>query len=168
MMPIVDIFADIVANVRADYDPTNNEIPYYMHGHPLEIATIISEKDASNTHKFKKYPVICLYQDFDENWAGSSVECRNLNIAIITETKVEYEASERYQDTFKNELYPIFDLLKKHIERSKYLNMYVGDITFTKTDRLFWGRNEQSVINDFIDAIEISKLNLIFSNQCQI
>ena len=47
MMPIVDIFADIVAEVRKAYDPANLEQPYYMHGHPVEIATILSEKDAS-------------------------------------------------------------------------------------------------------------------------
>ena len=168
MMPIVDIFADIVAEVRKAYDPTSLEQPYYMHGHPVEIATILSEKDASNIYKFKKYPVICLFQDFDEDWSHSSVECKGLNIAIITETKAEYEAAERYQDTFKNELYPLFNLLLQKIKSSKHLNMTADQITFVKTDRLYWGRNEQLIINDFIDAIEISRLNLIFSNQCQI
>ena len=168
MMPIVDIFADIVAEVRRAYDPANLEFPLYMHGTTEEIALILSEKSASSTHRSKKYPAICLIQDFDEDWSHSSIDCKRLNIAIITETKAEYEAAERYQDTFKNELYPLFNLLLQKIKSSKHLNMNSDQITFTKTDKVYWGRNKQLIMNDFIDGIEISRLILIFSNQCQI
>ena len=168
MITVVDIFADIVAEVQKVYDPAELEKPYFMHGHPVEIATILSEKDVSSVYKFKKYPAICLFQDFDENWSADSVECPSLNIAIITDTKAEFEASERYQSTFKDELYPIFNIFIEKIKSSKHLDVRRDQITFVKTDRLFWGRNNQGVMNDFIDAIEISKLKLIFSNQCQL
>ena len=168
MITVVDIFADIVTEVQNVYDPAGLEKPYFMHGHPVEIATILSEKDASSVYKFKKYPAICLFQDFDENWSADSIECNALNIAIITDTKSEFEASERYRSTFKDELYPIFNILIEKIKSSKHLNMHRDQITFVKTDRLYWGRNNQAVMNDFIDAIEISKLKLIFSNQCQL
>ena len=168
MITVVDIFADIVTEVQKVYDQDGLEKPYFMHGHPVEIATILSEKDASDVYRYKKYPAICLFQDFDENWSADSIECNALNIAIITDTKAEFEASERYQNTFKDELYPIFNILIDKIKSSKHLNMHRDQITFVKTDRLFWGRNNQAIMNDFIDAIEISRLSLIFSNQCQL
>ena len=168
MITVVDIFADIVTEVQKVYDPAGLEKPYFMHGHPVEIATILSEKDASDVYRYKKYPAICLFQDFDENWSADSVECPSLNIVIITDTKAEFEASERYQSTFKDELYPIFSILIEKIKSSKHLDMHRDQITFIKTDRLFWGRNNQAIMNDFIDAIEISRLSLIFSNQCQL
>ena len=55
MITVVDIFSDIVSEVQKVYDPAGFEKPYYMHGHPVEIATILSEKDASSVYKFKKY-----------------------------------------------------------------------------------------------------------------
>ena len=48
MITVVDIFADIVTEVQKVYDPAGLEKPYFMHGHPVEIATILSEKDASS------------------------------------------------------------------------------------------------------------------------
>ena len=124
MITVVDIFADIVTEVQKVYDPAGLEKPYFMHGHPVEIATILSEKDASDVYRYKKYPAICLFQDFDENWSADSIECPSLNIVIITDTKAEFEASERYQNTFKDELYPIFSILIDKIKSSKHLDMY--------------------------------------------
>ena len=168
MITVVDIFADIVTEVQKVYDPAELEKPYFMHWHPVEIATILSEKNLNDEDKHKKYPAICLFQDFDENWSADSIECPSLNIAIITETKAHFEASERYQSNFKDELYPIFNILVDKIKSSKHLDMHRDQIIFVKTDRLFWGRNNQAIMNDFIDAIEISKLKLIFSNECQL
>jgi hypothetical protein len=165
MKPIVTIFEEIVANVRAKYDLVNDEKPYYMHGHPVEIANILSQKDGNSEHKYKKYPAICLMQDFEEEHTAGQVSA-NLNIVIFTETKQDYEASERYNDTFKNELIPLFDLLISEIIKSKYLDLLPNNISFRKTDRLFWGRSNSSIMNDFIDAIEIENLNLTFHKFC--
>jgi len=165
MKTIVSIFDEIVANVRAKYDKDNNEKPYYMHGHPIEIANILSQKETSSSHKYKKYPVICLLQDFDEEHDGQRVSA-SLNLVIITESKQDYEAGERYNDTFKNTLIPIYGLLMAEIIRSKHMDLLPRNIKWTKTDRLFWGRNDESVVNDFIDAIEIQNLNLTFHKFC--
>ena len=51
MITVVDIFADIVTEVQKVYDPAGLEKPYFMHGHPVEIATILSEKDASDVYR---------------------------------------------------------------------------------------------------------------------
>lgn len=172
MKPIPEIISDIVANVREEYDTAENEKPYFLHGHPLEIVQILSKKTSSRNFKFKKYPLIALFQDFNESISGD-IRTASLNIVICTNTKNDYEASERYQDTFLNELYPIFDLFMKHFKRSPYIQTLPGNLSYTKIDRLYWGRtglygNEGNIFNDFIDAIEIQNLNASFLLDCQI
>lgn len=175
--PIVDIFGEICDKIRLEYDPiiapvvgppavpgSGGKKPYYLYGHPLEIMKILSEKSANDTLKFEKYPLIVLFQDFKE---GITLTGRDvpLNIAIITETRQDYTAAERYNDTFKNTIYPIWDLLIKYIKRSKYIDNKM-ELTYDKTDRLYWGKNNSNLFNDFIDAIEIENLKLQIKESC--
>jgi hypothetical protein len=161
--PIVDIFSDIIFGINAEMECE------YLHGHPLEIINILSEKSANSRFKYEKYPLIALFQDFKENVTitGRTV---NLNILIITESKAVWNAPERYLNTFNPVLYPLWDLLIKNIKRSKYIDNKM-ELTYDKTDRLFWGKQglygtEANIFNDFIDAIEIENLKLEIKETC--
>lgn len=168
----VDIFSDIVDNIRNDSDLPSGlavDAPYYMYGHPLEVINTLSEKDRNDEWKFKKYPIIALFQDFTETLGEhqatqSAVE--DLNIVIATNTSQTYTSEQRYTNTFKPVLYPLYNLLIKHIENIKWFrNIDPGLVPHQKIDRLFWGRsglygNEGNVFNDHIDAIEIRNLSL--------
>ena len=170
MKPIPEIISDVVAAVRSEYDTVGGEKPYFMHGHPREIVQILSRKTSSSEWKYKKYPLIVLFQDFDEQINGD-IRTASLNIVICTNTKNDFEASERYEETFLTTLYPIFDLFMKHFKKSKYLNTLPANITYTKTDRLYWGRtglygNDGNIFNDFIDAIEIQNLSASYLLNC--
>lgn len=169
--PIVEIFEEICTAIRAEYDPavigppaSGGEKPYYLHGHPLEIMRILSEKSANSELKYKKYPLIVLFQDFTES---VTLEGRDvsLNLAIITETSPEYYAADRYDHTFKDTLYPLWDLLIKYIKRSVYINNKM-DFLYDKSDRPYWGKNNANYFNDLIDAIEIENLKLKIKDQC--
>lgn len=171
MRPIVSVIGDVVARVRAKYDPTGAEKPFYMHGHPLEIVRILSEMTANGQLKFKKFPAICLFQDFDEDDNGEGIEA-DLNILIIEETKPSFEASERYQNSFTPVLYPLFDLFLSEYKKMPGIQLSPANISYTKTDRLYWGRtglygNSGNIANDFIDAIEINNLSFRMSRACQ-
>lgn len=171
MKPIPEIIGEVVANVRSEYDPENGLTPYYMHGHPLEIVNILSQKTNNETLKFQKYPLIALFQDFDESVTGQRRDA-TLNLVICTETSLKFEATERYENTFKPVLNPLFDLFWKHLKRCYYLNVLPDSITFDKTDRVYWGRqglygSEGNIFDDHIDAIEISNLNLSLITGCQ-
>ena len=167
----VDVFKDIVTDVRTDTDkPATlaSDEPYFMHGHPLEILNTLSEKDRHSTYKFKKYPLIALFQDFTES-IGENMNSQgetSLNIVICTQTSPDYTSEQRYDNVFRTVLYPLYDLLIKHIEASKwFVNVGPGLVPHDKTDRLFWGKsglygNEGNIFNDNIDAIEIENLSL--------
>lgn len=165
MTPIVTIFDEIVAAVRARYDAVNGEQPYYMHGHPIEIGEIVSLKSQNSEWQYKRYPFICLFQDFDETHTSTNFSA-TLNIAIVMKSKQDYRAEDRYNDTFVNVLYPLYELFIQELKKSKYLDLSPANISFTKTDRLMWGRSNQNVLNDFVDAIEITDLKLTFHKFC--
>lgn len=161
----VDIIEDIVDNVRADSDlpAITNGGPFYMHGHPLEVFNILAQKDRNKVNKFKKFPLIALFQDFTETM-GDDMRIRSsasLNIIIAMNTSPDYDASQRYDNTFRTVLYPLYDLLLKHIVKlNRFSNVAPGLVPHDKTDRLFWGKNNEGVSIDHIDAIEIQNLRL--------
>lgn len=168
----VDIFETIVTAVREDTDKPaalDMDEPFYMHGHPLEIINILSQKDKHDVHKFNKYPLIALFQDFSETMGENQATrsaVSDLKIIIAVNTLQDYTSENRYDNTFRPTLYPLYDLLIKHIERSGWFkNVSPGLASHTKIDRLYWGHtglygNEANIFNDYIDAIEIQNLSL--------
>lgn len=169
-MIFVDIIGDIVEDVQSEYDLANSEKPYYLYGHPLEIFNILSEKSQSESFKFKKYPLVALFQDFEEETDSSTTIIQNVTIVIMTETDPNYKAPNRYTNTITPVLQPIYDLFIKYLESSKYVASE-DKYKHTKIDRLYWGKedtfgNSGNIGNDALDAIVIQNLNLRLIKQC--
>jgi hypothetical protein len=165
----VDVFEDIVANVQESYDPTNEEKPYFMYGHILDVLKRLTIKDTDSTERTKKYPLIVLLQDFEEvsvERESYEYELPEIKILIITDTNPSYTSDLRYTYSFKPILYPIWQYLLGSIVRSNYLNITSkADIEYSKYDRVFWGKEaifgvDGSAFNDYLDAIEIRIKNL--------
>lgn len=172
----VDIIEVVVASVRTDASmpsglPTG--APFYLHGHPRDVVDVMAEKDQSDTQKLLQYPLIALFQDFEEGMGeDQQIASRaSLNLIIATNTKMDYHASERYNATFRTVLYPIYDIFIRKVYESKYFaNVGINLCPHTKIDRLYWGReglygNEGNIFNDAIDAIEIRNLQLDLMNR---
>jgi len=170
----IDVFDTIVTDVRNDATKPGVGVmpvdaPYYEYGHPLDVINKLKQKDTHSSLKFKKYPLIALFQDFTENMGYNQTmrsSAEGLNIVICTNTRAELNAEERYNLNFRTILYPLYDLLIKHLVLShEFLNTDPGLIPHQKIDRLYWGRsglygNEGNIFNDYIDAIEIQNLQL--------
>lgn len=145
-----------------------NESPYYLYGHPLEIFNILKEKSKSETFKYSKYPLVALYQDYEENINNTVTTIKGVTIVIMTETSRTYTAPNRFTNTFTPTLHPLYELLIAHIKRSKYLNS--ADYQHTKIDRMYWGKedtfgNSGNIGNDALDAIVI-KIDLEIIKKC--
>jgi hypothetical protein len=168
---IVDIFQDIV-------DQINDEITcYYLFGHPQEVVNTLSEWTKDPSKKFERFPLICLFQDFEEvKGVHQAINSKvTLNMVICMNTLPSYKSSERYTNTFKPVIYPLYDHLIMKIEDSYYFaGVGSGLVPHTKIDRVFWGKNglygnTANHFNDYIDAIEIQNLELEIlnhSNNC--
>jgi hypothetical protein len=158
---IVDLFEDVVSNVRALYDPTNGLEPYYDHGHPVSILNKLSIKDGSKVLKFRKYPLIILVQDIQENYVNNLGVYYTVSprIVIMDKSDKNYTEQERYENVFKPVLYPIWELLIEEIQDYKYFK-FDGYVEYQKFDRVYWGTstifgNEGTILNDFVDGIEL-------------
>lgn len=156
---IVDMFGTIVANVTTNLGyPVN-----YLYGHPIEIISQLQEM-SKGANKANRFPVVCLFQDFDEKKGAGQLTEVSLNIIIANMTKPDYVAPQRYAKNFKPYLYPIYDELLYQISNT-FAVADMSMIEHTKTDRLFWGKsalygNEGNTFNDFLDAIELTNLKL--------
>ena len=171
---IVDEFRDIVEKASLKLTPVFKELDplitalHYDHGHPAEIIETLRQKDDTQTFRFDKYPLIALFQDFDEVVKpNSGIQSEvSLNLIIARPTLPEYKASERYEKNFRPFLYPAYDELLYQINKSKaFLTKGVSLIEHTKIDRLYWGRkglfrNQGNIFNDWLDCIEIKNLKL--------
>lgn len=169
----VDIIEDVVTEVRNDASKPGVGIipvdsPYYLHGHPLDIIQTLNLKDGSPSQKAKKYPMIALFQDFTEEMGTDQMiqSSTTLNIIIAYSTSDEYNSAQRYDNSFRTILYPLYDLfIEKVISSGWFLNASESLTSHDKIDRLYWGRgvnksNKAVIFNDRIDAIEIQDLRL--------
>ena len=138
--------------------------PYYIYGHPLEIANRLLGKDKGKEKKWRKYPLIALFQDFTEDHSDNFIIDYTLPFSIIIayNTKKTYISEERYTNTFKPILYPLYEDLLTYMTKSPALYENRKDrIEHNKIDRLFWGANgvygnEGLIFNDNLDAIEVN------------
>jgi hypothetical protein len=162
---VVDIIADVVNEVRQRWDWSEEPtMPYFFHGHIEEIVNIWIERGKIQKPVSQKFPAIVLVQDFPEKMTDNIHEA-TLTILILTNGKQMNKAAQRYDDTFKPTLYPLMQLFFEELVCHRNINQAV--FNYTKTDRLYWGTNNKNTGTDFIDAIEISNLNVNFLNTCK-
>jgi len=165
---IIDLFKNITTQVSTKMEKNIN----FLHGHPKEVTETLAEMTKNPTASAKKYPLIALFQDFEEDKSSDFIRIRP-QLIIATMTDKGLKAADRYELTFKPELYPIYDTFLEVIAKSGYFNeATVKQIKHIKIDRLFWGRtglygSEKNIFNDYIDCIEIKELTLnVKPNSC--
>ena len=135
----------------------------YMHGHPQEIDQILQAWTKNPVNSAVKYPLIALFQDFDERrGVGSGIMCEiSVDLIIATFTEPKLTADERMCRTFIPTLYPIYNQFIDSLIRSGYfLIQHTAKVEHTKTDRMYWGRSNNAVFGDYVDAIHIQGLKL--------
>ena len=163
---VVDVIGDVVSEIRDEYD-VSGEKPYYLHGHPLEIVNILKERTESGTElKFKKFPLIVLLEDFDDDGpSGVFANRAKVDILFITNTNKDYKAADRYANSFDLILTPLYKLFVKQMLRKTGVHIDHRKLKGKIINHLYWGKkglygNEGNVFDDFVDALEIQKLDL--------
>ena len=166
----------LVVSSTIDLGSTKNKgtiqpVINYHFGHGAEIVNTFSEITKNASYKKEQFPAICLIQDFPEAVKKSDgYECEaSLNIVILTDSKQKYKAADRYANTFKPILYPLYDLFIDRLRNSTEIAPDYPE--HTKTDRLFWGKsglygNSGNIFNDYIDAIELENLKVKIFKTC--
>jgi len=162
---LTDVFDSLMPYIRENYDTVNQEEPYYMYGTIKNITKQLKEKDKGE-FKYKKYPLILLIQPFSEDHGtNSSISyTASPRVSILTPSEYNYNSPERYTNTYKTILYPIYKLLLKSIERSNYIYTIggVNKIDHEKIDQLNYGDDQRisNIFNSFLDGLDFQFNNL--------
>jgi hypothetical protein len=160
---VVDEVALVVADIAAAMAIDIN----YQYGYVHELNETLMQWAKSPTLEPLKFPLIWLEQPFTivrgkMGWFG---EISNIRLFLIQQTNALRKASDRMQNVFKPTLYPMYRQLLISMKRSKAFS--IGEIDILRhsvTDRYYWGKNQQSVLNDKVDCMEISDFYLRVNN----
>lgn len=183
MSYIADDIGAVIQLVRGEvlfdesFDPSfSGLVPFYMFGHRRYINGKLLEKNESKIHKYKKYPLIALRLDVDEDIENGMIKYPSLNLAILAYTKVDYTIEQRLENVYYPVLKPLYDLFFEKLKESG-LFTWPGRQDFPPHKRIFrpyWGTyasndegTDKSVFSDPLDAIEILNLKINqVNNKC--
>lgn len=162
----VDVFQDWITEVRAIYDPliegVGLEKPYSYFGSITEIVNYLTINDSVNA---PKYPFICLVDDFEESH-NSVFDWYTVNptIFIFSETLVNYDPQQRYDNVIKPILFSLMEKLLQVIEFSSSVSQANENLNYTK--KTYKGTVAGQSIQDTVDCIELKFQNLRIKNKC--
>lgn len=169
---IPDLFKGIAAKVdEAMFARAENPFHvYFDYGHYVEVSKNLTSKDLSVSQKNKKYPLIWLVMDFEENFNGledAFCELPALQVFIAVPSEADLSTEARMQKNFFPFLYPIYQSFLEQIALSGYFDVVdPADIIHRRILRPYWGGQDSNgngtanLFNDMIDAIQIRNLNL--------
>lgn len=140
----------------------------YRHGHPVDVFDQLQRMAENKDFKKRRFPVVALMQDFDED-IGPGINETPIQVIIAVRTETKYTAAERYTYSFDSKrLTKIYERFIKYLRADT--STYFRPQDYTKIDRLYWGRdgalgNEDNKAYDYIDAIELN-IDLKTLNTC--
>jgi len=158
---VVDEFTAIVQKVAAKL---NMEVGFH-YGYVRELNETLVQYSKSPGTFDKKFPLIWLVQPFTISIAedlGNYGTIRDLRLFIIQQSEKNYKAAERMTNVFKPVLYPIYNEL---IAQMKVHSTIFFQSKHKMTDRYYWGEAQQTVLNDVVDCMELSQVELKVKNK---
>lgn len=142
--------------------PFNIVLNYY-YGNPKEIQARIFEMSTDTSQKRRKYPLLALFLDNIETIGENGYYFESsINMAFIIDCKLNWKPAERLTYSFKEKLYPIYELFLEKCIMQFGTNEW-NKIEHTKTDRYFYSASpakDQNTIGQSVDAIEINNFAL--------
>jgi len=114
-----------------------------------------------------KFPLVFLAMPFNISMGSGPGFGRftDVRIFIMHHTDGVSKTKDRLESSYKPVIYPIYRQLLKVISYSNAFSFETdGEIVHRRTDRPYWGEDQQTAITDKVDVLEISGLNLIINN----
>lgn len=164
---IVDEIREVVAStsvaLTANDAATFPNPINYQHGYITELNETLRQWESDPNKYNLKFPLVWLAKPFtvkrgEANFYGS---LNGVKLFIITSSDKNYKDSERESNSYNPILRPIYRELIKQFMLSTVFDMgKMGEPLHSVTDRPYWGESQQSVLNDIVDVLEISGLDL--------
>lgn len=135
----------------------------YSYGYYTELNEKLQNMTkAGGDEASKKYPLIWLVEpytiDRSKNFGSGESKC---HIFIITGATSDSSPEYRFTNTIKPILYPIYyELLNQLNEASAYGIAFEPERGHSITERPYWGATQQEILDDIVDCIEITDLEI--------
>jgi hypothetical protein len=167
---VVEILQEVVTKVALTIPGVRFE-----YGHPSDIAATLAAYSATAEYRIQKFPLIGLLLDFPQS-KGTRPDVQTsprLNLFIATSTTATFTPVQRTENSFKPVLYPIRDEFFKQLGKHPLiLKPEANQWNYQQVDRYQWGKGgltyyengKENAFNDYIDAIEITGLELDILN----
>jgi len=168
-----DVFKEVVDQVVSDpeiiailqpfFEGVDVSVPFFEYGTYLELLETCVRKD---NNQEAKYPLIWLVWEQSENqqkWIEPYMYTLNVKVFICDNTPIDSTTRQRYEQTMKPILYPIFFSFIEAL--GHHPNIELNDeFKYPANDHPFWLNNPDNTY-DTLSAIEISLQNmLIYKN----
>jgi hypothetical protein len=169
---LVDVFKEICLMIQGrltDYGKSG--VLNYQHGYIRELVAKLQQRSLVPTAYNVAFPLVWVKQPFTIKRINSGNiwgRVTDLEIYIIQQSEKTITAEERMVKTFKPLLYPIYELMLEQIDAHIGIGTVYGIAPHDMTDFYWWGEEQQAVLNDVVDCIRISNLQLdIYFKNCQ-
>jgi hypothetical protein len=167
---IYSVFYNLIELVKTHYSTLN-----FAYGYWNNVSNeMVTNGRSSKLTEFDKYPLVFVHADFKENKDTDLDIFAEIDpkVYILARTKPEYRFMDRYTNVFVAMLYPIYVSILTHMKSSDYFkldstkNSVYPLIPHVKKDLYFIGSldKNQNVLNEYVDAIELSFSKLQINN----
>ena len=140
----------------------------WKYGHPKDVFNEISKMAGHPDFKARRFPVLALLQDFDEE-LNAGIDEVPIQLILGVDTQPHFNTKERYEASYTGrKLTLLYQRFIQYLEWNTSTYFRRGDAT--KTDRVYWGKDgalgtDENKADEFIDAIEIN-INLKVLSTC--
>ena len=144
---------------------------YYDYGRALEIGATLKDKKDDPTNKNKRFPLMWLLTDIDQdyNYEENENYQASVTIAFIYLSEQNLKAKKRIENKLEPILDPLVELFKETISTSPgsryFVRAYGTNLKISQTDKFKYGSigGNKHVFDDITDAIELN-MTLQFFN----
>jgi hypothetical protein len=153
------IIGEVIDKVKAEYDPSNMNCPYYEYGTYKELLVACNIKD---NNQIEKYPLIWLVWERGENekkWIEPYIYTISPRLYICTRANIDDTSDQRFTNTIEPVLFPVFETFISELGYHPNIELN-ADFTYQVTEHPFWLNATEGTF-DILSAIEIKLNNLL-------
>lgn len=162
---LVDAFKDITNEMKfkqTEYN-LNSAVINYQYGYVQELVMVLQQMSKAPKSHNVTFPLVWVKQPFTirRDAVGFYGKVVDLEIFICMSSEKTWLAQERMTKNFKPILYPLYNALLSEIHLSSAFSTSSPDtIIHEVTDFYWWGEQQQAVLNDAVDCVRVSGLQL--------
>lgn len=162
---LTDEWATIAAAVKA---ALGISVLNYQYGEVTELNETLIQWSKSPDHASLKFPLIWVEEPFviSRGEPGIYGTLDGGRIFIINQSTATWKAAERMTNNFKAVIYPIYrELLNQIVSSDVFQDDDLEKLKHKTSNRYYYGESSRSVLNDVVDTMVVSDLNLRINNK---